>query len=174
MSPQKYLSTFDRLLPLLKKKYRGQSTRIDFQKPRGRDSDHLVLAKRPFNDSRPDQLAIDDALRRIRLKPLGHQWQLVSRPAALQHLSSALHANLVFQIERLPLADAQQIATTFLNLLPSARPYTNGLLPPPKPKPYSTSSARIHPPNITSSLLDTGLVLINDIHILLLWLEDND
>jgi len=174
VSPQKYFQTFDQLRPLLKKSYRGRSTRIDFTRPRTKDRDRLFLAKRPFHDSRPDQLAIDDAVQRAGLKPLGHAWQSLSRPVALQHLTFALSTNLVYGIEILPAALATSIATAFLAVLPDARCFTNGLFPGPKPKPYSTIYSQLLPVPITSSLLDTGLILIDDLHILALWVEGND
>ena len=75
MSPDKYARTFDQLRALVKRKYRGTSTRIDFQKPPGRERDFVIFAKRPAHDNRPDGRAIDDALGRCGLRGLGDRWK---------------------------------------------------------------------------------------------------
>ena len=174
MSPDKYARLFDQLRALANRKYRGSSTRIDFEKPRGRDRDRVVFASRPFNDDRPDPGAINDALKRCRLRPL-ERWKPLSRDAAASHLASALGYSLLYRdIELLPPADARAIAAGLLDLLPSARCYTNGLFPPPKPKPYSTIYAETGFPSITESLTDTGIVLIDDLHVALVWVQEDD
>ena len=99
----------------------------------------------------------------------------LSRAAAASHLASALGYSLLYRdIELLPPADARTIATGFLDLLPAARCYTNDVFPPPKPKPYSTSYAETGFPPITESLTDTGLVLVDDRHVALVWVQEDD
>ena len=175
MSPEKYAILFDKLRAVVKRKYRGTSTRIDFEKEHRSDRQRVILASRPFNDTRPDTEAFDDVLRRCRLRPLGTNWMSIPREAARTHLASTLGYSLLWrEYERMPPAQADAVAAAALDLLPDARSYTNQTFPPPMPKHYPANRTSYSFPPITGSLMDTGVALADDRHVLLVWVDEND
>jgi hypothetical protein len=176
MSPEKYLRTFDRVRALVKRKYHGRSTRIDFEKPRGNDRDRIVLAKRPANDRRSVNEALDDLLRRCGLRPLGDDWTELSRERAFEHLATALEKDLVFHIEQLPRIAAEQIARGAIDLLPAkgTRYFTNDEFSPKRPVVDGLDHNWLGFHGITNALQDTGLVIVDDVNLVLIWFENDD
>jgi hypothetical protein len=168
-SPEKHAQLCDRLRPILKRKYRGHATRIEFEKPRHADKGWFVVAKRPFQDGRDDREAADDLVRRLGLRPLGHEWLELSPAAAHAQLAYALGHTLLYEDVSVPpqrQREADEIAALTLALLPGARRFTNERYPPPRPSRILKT--------ITRSLFDTGILMTDPEHVVFMWVQEND
>jgi len=173
MSPQKYVRLFDDLARLTKRKHSGKATRIPYHKPFGKDWDYLLFAQRPGNDPRPDRVAIDDVMRRVQLRQLGDEWLELTAAAARKHLVRTISQSLIFSSTSTgwPVDNdaAEQIARQAVTLLPSARFYTNGSFASPTASWFLDD---YHP--LMNALVDTGLIVVNDRNIFMIWREEND
>ena len=175
MTPEKYQHALDAMRTAVRRPYRKSGVRVAYSKPKGRDRDRVLVAKRPANDPRDAIDAVNEIVPRIGLKALPRaDWVEISAPDASAHLARALTEHLVYGSEILPRRVAADIAERVINLLPGARHFTNGRFPPNVPPDFSVNRSYVGFPPLTESLQDTGIVMVDDENVVVVWCESDD
>lgn len=108
------------------------------------------------------------------LRPLGEGWLEISGQDALVIVTAVLHRDLAYGTEVMPLAQAQELATEFLDLAPEPHMYfSNGNWAEAFAVGELTASSVGFDP-ISDSTFDAGVICVGDGMASIVWVEDED
>lgn len=124
----------------------------------------------------PTDLA-DLAVQSVALRPLGEAWQEISENDAELIATGVLHRDLAHGVEIMPLAEAGELASNLLALVPQPMHcFTNGdwaeAFGDDLESPELLESVGFDP--ISDATLDAGIVCVGEGATLVLWVEDED
>lgn len=124
----------------------------------------------------PTDLA-DLAVQSVALRPLGEAWQEISENDAELIATGVLHRDLAYGTEIMPLAEAGDLASALLALVPPPMQcFTNGDWAEAFGDDLESSelleSVGFDP--ISDATLDAGIVCVGDGVTVVLWVEDED
>lgn len=142
----------------------------------GRVSCALVSHAKAAGPAAPTDLA-DLAVQSVALRPLGDAWQEISENDAELIATGVLHRDLAHGAEIMPLAEATDLASSLLALVPQPMHcFTNGdwaeAFGDDLESPELLESVGFDP--ISDATLDAGIVCVGDGVTVLLWVEDED
>ncbi|WP_145113490.1 hypothetical protein [Gimesia panareensis] len=113
-----------------------------------------------------DIAAADDFVQELGLIPLGDGWTELDQAAAQETLTLILHLSQAYHVELLPLATAEQIAKSFLELFDTynASFYSNGT--------FTRSSSSWN--ELTEATFDMAVLVMDHESIGIICVEDED
>ena len=111
------------------------------------------------------------------MRPLGEGWLEISESDAERIATGVLHRDLAYGAELIPLAEAEELASALIALVPLPMTcFTNGdwvdAFDADRDSGESLESVGFDP--ISDATLDAGIVCVSEEVTLLLWVEDED
>jgi hypothetical protein len=99
---------------------------------------------------------------------IGDRWRQINRETAQQILNFILNQNLAYAEQSMTITDAETIADKFLNFFnDNCQFFTNAL--------FNDNYSRLAEwDSITESTFDTGVVIVSNEKIGILWVQDED
>ena len=145
-------------------------TRISQRRTVGKTTCATIAIERRGADS----AIADRAVETHGFRPLGDAWLEISAHDAHAIATSLLHRDLAYGEEIMPLAEATELATAFLDLAPEPLTYfTNGEWIGALEDDGSLGTTVGWDP-ISDSAFDAGIVCVGDSVTAILWVEDED
>jgi hypothetical protein len=136
----------------------------------------VEVTKRPAEDKCNIAALIDVWVARHGFQGIGDSWLEVRHEEALSLLEYVLSRDLAYDDSTIiPAERARSLATRFLELLsPSARYFTNGAfhLPPQRLNEHVVQGPSWTP--LTQATFDTGVIALDQQHIGIIWVQDED
>lgn len=134
-----------------------------------------ALVPHPVNLAPTD--AADRAVQGAGLRPLGEGWLEIRESDAERIATGVLHRDLAYGAELIPLAEAEELASALIALVPLPMTcFTNGdwadAFDADRDSGESLESVGFDP--ISDATLDAGIVCVSEEVTLLLWVEDED
>ena len=139
-----------------------------------RTAGKTTCATMPIDRSGADFTIADQAVQAHGFRTLGDAWLEISAHDAHAIATSLLHRDLAYGEEIMPLADATELATAFLDLAPEPHTYfTNGEWIGALEDDGSLETTIGWDP-ISDATFDAGIVCVGDGMTAMLWVEDED
>lgn len=147
---------------------------ITIQIPQRRTAGKTTCATLPIERHGADVTIADRIAQAHGFRPLGDRWLEISAHDAQVIATSLLHRDLAYGEEIIPLVEAEDLATSFLDLAPEPHTYfTNGEWAGALEDDGSLQTAIGWDP-ISDATYDAGIVCVGDGVSAILWVEDED
>ncbi|MFB2975403.1 hypothetical protein [Microseira sp. BLCC-F43] len=111
---------------------------------------------------------VDSFVRQLGFSGIGERWKQINRESAQKIFNFSLAKNLAYSEESIAITDAETIADRFMSLFKdNCQFFTNAI--------FNNNYSRLAEwDSITESTFDTGVVIVSNERIGILWVQDED